>query len=71
MLVAFYLTNSGCTIETIALDLNYPSDTTLRNTMKRYTGLRATEVRQIGGVEAVLDAMRNRLDGIRPVLHLE
>lgn len=71
MLVAFYLTNSGCTIETIALDLNYPSDNTLRNTMKRYTGLRATEVRKIGGVEAVLDALRNRLDGIRPVLHLE
>lgn len=71
LLVAFYLANSGCTVERISLDLGYPSDNTLRNTMKRYTGLRASDVRANGGVGAVLDALRRRLDGSRQVLHLE
>jgi len=60
-LVAYHLENTGCTIETIAIDLGFPSDTALRNAMKRYTGLRATEVRTRGGVTCVVDVLRERL----------
>lgn len=60
-LVAYHLESTGCTIETIALELSYPSDTSLRNTIKRYTGVRASEIRSNGGVARVLDALRLRL----------
>jgi AraC-like DNA-binding protein len=60
-LVAYHLENTGCTIETIAIELGYPSDTALRNAMKRYTGLRAGEIRERGGVLRVVDAFRRRL----------
>lgn len=62
-LVAYHLENTACTVETIALELGYPSDTTLRNTIKRYTGLRANDVRRRGGLRCVLEAMQRRLDG--------
>ena len=46
------------TIESIALQLEFPSDTSLRNMMKRYTGLKASEVRQRGGARCVVAAVR-------------
>jgi AraC-like DNA-binding protein len=55
--VAELLSTSPRTIESIALQLDYPSDTALRNMMKRYTGLRATEVRKRGGLRCVMDAL--------------
>lgn len=60
-LVAYHLESTGCTVETIALELSYPSDTALRNTIKRYTGLRASEIRSSGGVGCVLAALLRRL----------
>jgi AraC-like DNA-binding protein len=60
-LVAYHLESTGCTVETIALELSYPSDTTLRNTIKRYTGVRASEIRTDGGVARVLASLRRRL----------
>ena len=39
-----------------ALQLDFPSDTALRNMIKRYTGLRASEIRARGGMRAILDA---------------
>jgi AraC-like DNA-binding protein len=68
-LVAYHLENTGCTVETIALELSYPSDTTLRNTVKRYTGLRASEIRTSGGVNCVLEALRRRVGNSEIVLH--
>lgn len=59
-LVAYHLESTGCTVETIALDLAYPSDTALRNTIKRYTGMRASEIRVGGGLSAVVDALVRR-----------
>ncbi len=50
------------TVESIALQLEFPSDTALRNMMKRYTGLRATEVRAHGGIECVIRALRTALE---------
>jgi AraC-like DNA-binding protein len=46
------------TIESIALQLDFPSDTSLRNMMKRYTGLKASEVRERGGAKCVVAAVR-------------
>ncbi len=60
-LVAYHLENTGCTIETIALELSYPSDSTLRNTMKRHTGMRASQVRTGGGIAPVMAAFQRRL----------
>lgn len=61
--VAYHLENTGCTVETIAIELSYPSVTSLRNTVKRYTGLTATEIRRRGAVDAVLGALQERIAG--------
>ena len=63
--VGHLLERTGCTIEAIALDLEYPSHTALRNRMKRYTGMKATEVRQAGGLGAVVEAFARRLEAHR------
>jgi len=55
--VAELLNTTPRTIESIALQLDFPSDTALRNMMKRYTGLRASEVRARGGMRCVMDAL--------------
>jgi len=55
--VAELLSTTPRTIESIALQLDFPSDTALRNMMKRYTGLRATDVRTHGGLRCVMDAL--------------
>ncbi len=55
--VAELLSTTPRTIESIAFQLDFPSDTALRNMMKRYTGLRATDVRARGGMRCVLDAL--------------
>lgn len=71
-LVAHLMTTTGCTIETIAIELSYASDTSLRNTMKRYTGRRASEVRERGGVQCVVQALTERLrsnDNLPEKLH--
>lgn|SRR5512142_147221 len=72
-LVAYYLETTGCTVETIALELSFPSDTALRNAMKRYIGHRATELRGSGGLDTVIAALVRRVDRgpRRRKLHLE
>ena len=72
-LVAYYLETTGSTVETIALELSFPSDTALRNCIKRYTSHRATELRRAGGLSDVLAKLERRLaHGTRtPKLHLE
>ena len=64
--VGYLLQRSGATIESIALTQGFSSHTALRNLMKRYTGLTATEVRKGGGLSEVLKAMRRRLAKFRP-----
>lgn len=55
------MASSSRTIEAIALQLDFPSDTSLRNMMKRYTGLKASEVRDRGGAKCVVAALRRVL----------
>lgn len=65
MVAAQLLTATGQTVEWVALELEFPSDTALRNSMKRYTGLRATEVRRQGGVRVVVQALERRMNASR------
>lgn len=59
--VGHQLERTGATVEAIALNLDYPSHTALRNRIKRYTGMKATELRRAGGLAAVVDAFGRRL----------
>ncbi len=61
MLAAHLLATTGQTVEWVALELEYPSATALRNAMKRYTGLRAGEVTRHGGLSRVVRAFKRRL----------
>jgi len=72
-LVAYFLETTGCTVETIANRLSYASPNALRNTIKRYCGLRATEVREAGGLKCVVRALRVRIASLekRAALHVE
>lgn len=49
------------TIESIAIQLEFSSDTGLRNMMKRYTGLKASEVRERGGARCVVAALQRKM----------
>jgi len=58
MLVAYFLDATACTVETIANEMGYPSATALRNTLKRYTGRTAQELRRDGAVRAIIQRLR-------------
>lgn len=64
-LVGHYLDTTGCTLETIALEMSFPSDTALRNTIKRYTKMRATDLRLNGGVACIVESMRRRTGSLQ------
>ena len=66
------LETTGCTIERIGIELGYASDTALRNTIKRYTGQRAGQIRDAGGVDTVDSALeaRSRRPACPPALRL-
>jgi len=63
LLVAHLLEHTNRTVESMAHELGYPTATALRNKIKRYTGLRAVEIRNRGGVRLLLDRMRARFPG--------
>jgi transcriptional regulator GlxA family with amidase domain len=48
-------------VEQIALLLDFSSAASLRNMLKRYTGLSPREVRENGGLRCVLHAFRQTL----------
>jgi AraC-like DNA-binding protein len=68
-LVALLLETTGATVEAIGMQLGYPSPAALRNTIKRYTGRRATEIRVSGGARLVVRLMEGRMQE-RNNLHL-
>lgn len=61
LLTSYFLGNPHRTVESIAMQLDYPSATALRNMLKRYTGLRPQDVRARGGVAAVLSSLAEAL----------
>lgn len=64
-LAGYHLERTGLTIEAIANLLEFPSHTSLRNLVKRYTGLTASQVRDGAGLKAVIDALEDRLKPTR------
>jgi transcriptional regulator GlxA family with amidase domain len=55
------LEDAGRPVEQVALLLDFPSGASLRNMLKRYTGLRPAEIRENGGVACALHIMRQSL----------
>jgi len=53
-------------VERIAHELDFPSGASLRNMLKRYTGLQPREVRENGGLGCVLHAFQRVLAAGRP-----
>lgn len=63
LLSAKALEDPGRSVEQVALMLDFPSGTSMRNMVKRYTGLRTGEVRENGGLQCVLHAFKRELQG--------
>jgi AraC-like DNA-binding protein len=61
LLAARLLEDPARSIEQVALALDFPSATALRNMLRRYAGLSPSEVRQRGGLRCVLDTLRHTL----------
>ena len=59
--VAALLERKSYTVERIANELEYPSSTALRNAIRRYVGVTATEVRDRGGLGFVLDRFSHQI----------
>ncbi|HVZ78651.1 MAG TPA: helix-turn-helix domain-containing protein [Gemmatimonadaceae bacterium] len=66
LLVVQLLIQSDESIEQIALGLDFPSAVALRNTFKRYTGMRPTEARDNGGLSPLLESFLAQRAGARP-----
>lgn len=64
LVAARVLEDPGRTVEQVALQLDFPSGTALRNMCKRYTGLRMSEVRQNGGVRCLVHAFKRELAAV-------
>lgn len=60
-LAAALLEQPAYTVERVALLLEYPSVTTLRNAFRRYAGATATEVRRAGGLDFLVARFLARL----------
>ena len=61
LVAARLLEDPGRSIEQVALVLDFPSGTSMRNMVKRYTGLRPVEVRENGGVRCILHAFKREI----------
>ncbi len=63
LIAARLLEDPGRSVEQVALLLDFPSGTSMRNMMKRYTGLRPGEVRENGGVRCVMHSFKREIVG--------
>lgn len=64
MVAARLLEDPGRSIEQVALVLDFPSGTSMRNMVKRYTGLRPAEVRENGGMRCILYAFKRAIGAV-------
>lgn len=63
LISAKMLEDPGRSVEQVALMLDFPSGNSMRNMVKRYTGLRTGEVRENGGLRCILHAFKRELQG--------
>jgi AraC-like DNA-binding protein len=66
MVAARLMEDPGRSIEQVALVLDFPSGTSMRNMVKRYTGLRPAEIRENGGMRCVLHAFKHAIGAVSP-----
>ncbi|MEP6730052.1 MAG: helix-turn-helix domain-containing protein [bacterium] len=64
--IGYLLGTTSQTVDSIAMQLDFPSDTALRNLVKRYLGRPATEVRECGGLRLVVDTFSRAIARGRP-----
>jgi AraC-like DNA-binding protein len=64
LVAARLLEDPGRSIEQVALVLDFPSGTSMRNMVRRYTGLRPYEVRENGGMRCVLHAFKRQIGAV-------
>ena len=64
LLVAALLEATDQTLESIAYEMQYGSPTALRNRIREYASLTATDLRQ-GGLRLMLEAFHRRIDAVR------
>ena len=64
LLVAALLEATCQTLEAIAYEMQYGSPTALRNRIREYAGLTATDLRQ-GGLPLMLEAFHRRIEAVR------
>jgi AraC-like DNA-binding protein len=64
LLVASLLEATDQTLESIAYEMQYGSPTALRNRLREYAGLKATDLRQ-GGLGLMLAAFHRRIDAVK------
>ncbi|HVE77752.1 MAG TPA: helix-turn-helix domain-containing protein [Gemmatimonadaceae bacterium] len=60
LVAAHFIEDPMRRVDRVAVDLDFPSGSALRNMLKRYTGLQPREVREKGGMRCVLEAFRSR-----------
>lgn len=66
LLAARLLEDPGRAVEQVALTLGYSSGAALRNMMRRYTGLRPSELREHGGLQCVVQLLRSSIEAPKP-----
>jgi AraC-like DNA-binding protein len=64
LFAAALLDLTGRTLESIADELDYASPTSLRNQLKKYSGLTATQIRE-AGFERIVELFRGRIAQLR------
>jgi AraC-like DNA-binding protein len=66
LLAARLLEDPGRAVEQVALELGFGSGAGLRNMLRRYTGLRPTELRRHGGMRCLVEHFRKSIFRVQP-----
>lgn len=64
MVCARLLEDPGRSVSQVAMLADFPSSTSLRNMLRRYTGLRPLEIRENGGLRCVLHAFKQAVEKV-------
>ncbi|MGH7710533.1 MAG: helix-turn-helix domain-containing protein [Gemmatimonadaceae bacterium] len=64
MVCARLLEDPGRSVTQVAMLADFPSSTSLRNMLRRYTGLRPLEIRENGGLRCVIHAFKRAVEKV-------
>jgi AraC-like DNA-binding protein len=66
-LAVYYLETTRCSVDTVARDAGFPTPTAFRNSLKRYVGQTATQLREGGGLNYFMPVFAEALARFRTV----